>query len=803
MKRFISAITSLAIAATAMGGTFALSSSAAVDKTIIDFTTVDKTGKRVNEIEANPGDKIPLTIYVPQSSGVNNISLKLAVNGDATLGQGTVQYPELDYEVKVIKNGVESYVKGQYYETEEGKKHINDAGKVAKNENLWGNYGITLTDAKFADPYCFDSGLLEGDGWGDTNYAGKATNGNATFKGDAWNLMWMYDKGVTHTPKMNADAYGAWVASGSPEYLTDDDMNVTYDAVTTWDTSTDWAYKYAFATATINLPSDLPDGKYEINFYDQPYYNSNSIFDTDYQRDSSGAIITPQTLIYKPTQTQGSISGANGAVNYEIKPLKIIVGEGGGDDTTTTSKSTSESTTTTTISSSSSSSSSSQTVPTDTILYQFVKQGEAYNSTIAVEPGANVPLSLIVSNDPGTAGASLYLDFDSRLSFGRSSKGTAYSGSFQWSPDDKGLVWTCTDGHNQTAADGASIYNFTVKIPADAANGDTFKVALNENNLPEGKSNSVRPEEPVTEKPDHKFVLQGVTLTVGEPGTTVSSSSDTTKTTSSSSSVQNPTDAIAYQFVKNGSAYAPEIAVQAGDSVALNLTVSNDPGTAGASLYFDFDSRLSFGRSSKGTAYSGSFQWSPDDKGLVWTCTDGHNQTAADGSTIYSFTVKVPADAQPGDTFKIALNENNLPEGKSNSVRPEEPVTEKPDHKFVVNGVTLKVAIETTTSSITTSSETTTTTTSSSTSDTETTTTPKQEAVWGDVDCNGTVSIADVVLLNKYLAGNAQPSAQGLINADVTHDNTPDAQDSVKIKAYLALLIEQSELAVAGAYTAQ
>ena len=116
-----------------------------------------------------------------------------------------------------------------------------------------------------------------------------------------------------------------------------------------------------------------------------------------------------------------------------------------------------------------------------------------------------------------------------------------------------------------------------------------------------------------------------------------------------------------------------------------------------------------------------------------------------------------------------------------------------------MNGVTIKIGTPTTEPDTTT----TTTTTTISSSEPDTTTTPKTEAVWGDVDCNGEVRIADVVLLNKYLAGNAQPTAQGLINADVTHDNTPDVQDAVKIKAFLALLIEQSELAAAGAYTAE
>ncbi len=631
MKRFISALSSLVIAATAMSGTFAISTDAAVDKTIIDFTTVDASGKRVNTIEASAGDKIPLTIYVPQCAGLNTLALKLAVNGDATLGEGTVQYPELDY---TAADGS----KGMYYETEEGKKHIGDAGKVAKNEYLWSNYGITLTDAKFAEPYCFDSGYLEGNGYGDANKAGKASNGTAIFKGEAWNLNWMSNKAVQQNPKGDIDAYGAWVAAGKPADLTDpdeDDPVWLYTPVKTWDTSAAWAYDYALATATVNLPANLANGTYEINLYKGTYMNSNSIFDTDYKRDEDGKIIEPKTLIYKPTQTNYSVSGSMGAANFEIKPLVIKVGVTGDDTTTTTSTTTSSSTSSDTTKSNVGSD-SSVTVPADTILYQFVKDGGSWADTVNVQPGEKVKFNLTVSNDQGTAGASLYLRFDEKLALAkRATAGNAYEASFEWNADDRALVWTCTEGHDQKAKDGAVIYSFTVTVPEDAKKGDSFEIGLNTDSLPDGKSNSVRPQGSVTEYPDHKFMLQSVKLVVG--------GSDTT-----------------------------------------------EPGT-------------------------------------TTTVTD-----------------------------------------------------------------------PTTTSSSSTTSD---TTTSSSSSTTETTTTVG-EAVWGDVNCNGTVSIADVVLLNKYIAGNAVPTAQGLINADVTHDNTPDGLDAVKIKAYLAL-IDGVDLAAPGAYTAK
>ena len=145
MKRLISAISSLAIAATAIGGTLAMSTSAAVDKTIIEFAT-EKDGKRVNTIEAKAGDKIPFSIYVPQSSGINTLSLKLSINGGKTLGEGLVEYPALDSE-----DGK------KYYATTEGAKDKDKAGTTAKHKWAFGNYGITMSDGAYASPYCFDS----------------------------------------------------------------------------------------------------------------------------------------------------------------------------------------------------------------------------------------------------------------------------------------------------------------------------------------------------------------------------------------------------------------------------------------------------------------------------------------------------------------------------------------------------------------------------------------------------------------------------------------------------------------------
>ena len=73
---------------------------------------------------------------------------------------------------------------------------------------------------------------------------------------------------------------------------------------------------------------------------------------------------------------------------------------------------------------------------------------------------------------------------------------------------------------------------------------------------------------------------------------------------------------IVYDFVPDGessSGSAVNIrAVQPGETVKVNLTVKNDPGTAGAKMIFGFDG-LKLGRVARGQAYTGNFQWNGSD----------------------------------------------------------------------------------------------------------------------------------------------------------------------------------------------
>ncbi len=74
------------------------------------------------------------------------------------------------------------------------------------------------------------------------------------------------------------------------------------------------------------------------------------------------------------------------------------------------------------------------------------------------------------------------------------------------------------------------------------------------------------------------------------------------------------------------------------------------------------------------------------------------------------------------------------------------------------------------------------------------------ENKYGDVNCDGKVSITDLVMLARYVAEDSemQPvSAQGVINADCTGDTLVNSSDIVKLARFLAHLIPESEMGVA------
>ncbi len=79
-----------------------------------------------------------------------------------------------------------------------------------------------------------------------------------------------------------------------------------------------------------------------------------------------------------------------------------------------------------------------------------------------------------------------------------------------------------------------------------------------------------------------------------------------------------------------------------------------------------------------------------------------------------------------------------------------------------------------------------------------TTTTEKtDDAMYGDVNCDGAITISDLVLMARYVAEDSDMkplSAQGIKNADCVYDSKVNSSDITALARYLAHIISASEL---------
>ncbi len=67
----------------------------------------------------------------------------------------------------------------------------------------------------------------------------------------------------------------------------------------------------------------------------------------------------------------------------------------------------------------------------------------------------------------------------------------------------------------------------------------------------------------------------------------------------------------------------------------------------------------------------------------------------------------------------------------------------------------------------------------------------ESDLLYGDVDCNGTVEIIDVIALSQALMGAGQLTEAGAANADVDQNHQVNSTDTLNIMKYLVKLIEK------------
>ncbi|MCC8111588.1 MAG: RICIN domain-containing protein [Ruminococcus sp.] len=84
-----------------------------------------------------------------------------------------------------------------------------------------------------------------------------------------------------------------------------------------------------------------------------------------------------------------------------------------------------------------------------------------------------------------------------------------------------------------------------------------------------------------------------------------------------------------------------------------------------------------------------------------------------------------------------------------------------------------------------------TTTTTVTTTETTTTVSTDLDILIGDVNLDGTLSLADVVKLSKYVAGSVDLTVAALINSDVDDSNYVDADDALILLKFQVQLIDK------------
>ena len=493
MKKFISALSSFVIAATAMGGTLAFTSSAAVNGTV-DKTIIAIRSDGKNTVNVKAGDTVPVKVYIPQSSGFDGLTMKFAIGKDGnlkdTLGQGSV-------------------------------KDRSEPPKVIENyKDAFGNYGIEMVpkgdkDTGFSRPGCLGSGKLQEK----TKQAGNAGTGTTQFTAETWIVIWKAGS-LEMAAKTPIDSYGDWVAHGGDVSNKEFDYE-NYTRVTTWTKDESWAYDYSLLEFDLVLPAGMADGSYTFDIYRDTIINTHpaSLFN-----DNNEPVPDDQRNTLKSKVAFGET-----VFDYETEALTINVGDVVPGTTTTPNDQPGTTTTITTT--------DDKTTPVNpgesagTITYNLVPQGLDYtkssgkgvNNAVTVDPGQEFKVDWTLDEDPGTAGIQIALDF-SQVTLTKSTVGDAYDVVPEFNtnvPDKKGqVVYAWAKNAEQDFDNTESICTFTIKAPETEG---TYTIGLDTK-----EANKVVPKD---ETKHYDIDFRGLDINVGKPVTTTTEPIITTTST--------------------------------------------------------------------------------------------------------------------------------------------------------------------------------------------------------------------------------------------------------------------------------
>ena len=515
----------------------------------------------------------------------------------------------------------------------------------------------------------------------------------------------------------------------------------------------------------VTVPKGTPAGTYDIDFLH---------YDTDDRADVT--VMTPLVEAYRASDSDPAAKYSIEDNNLTLNKMTIEVqGDAPVATTTTTQAQPQPTTTTTTV-----------TTPVGNADFNFSIVDENGQSTAKVKAGQEVLVNVNVN-----AGSNTCAGMDAQFDLGGLDMTTVVNKSkalgnakVKDNKTEGRISIIATDeetGEPVAVKNGSAAVQFYVTIPQDAANGKEYEIGMVNSELKIFKQGGSGDKYTGAWTPLKLVVDNG-----DEPVTTQDQPQPTTTTTTTTTPVGNAD--FNFSIVdENGQSAAN---VNPGQEVLVNVNVNAGSNTcAGMDAQFDLGGLDMTTVVNKSKALGNAKVKDNKTEGRISIiATDeetGEPVAVKNGSAAVQFYVTIPQDAANGKEYEIGMVNSELKIFKQGGSG------DKYTGAWTPLTLTVGAPVTSTTTNVTTTTTTVTTTTTTVTEPQPTTTTTnpnpgtKLVPTWGDVNCDGSVNVADVVVLNRYLNNPTYPvSDQGKVNGDVLdpQDKTGAAVDPAGVR---------------------
>ncbi|CDD54365.1 putative cellulosomal scaffoldin protein [Ruminococcus sp. CAG:379] len=449
---------------------------------------------QIAEVEAQPGEKVPVPVYV--------------INDTGTLGL-TVQFTA-DSRLKYQSNKAgDAYTGMPVWNAASFTLNWNlDAAETAKS-------GAVLTTLTYKVPDDAQPGDRFPVEFVVENCSTVDENGNTLTVGYFNGAIYIPDPDATTTSTTEAPVTTTTTTTTTEAVTTTAPVTTTSETIST--TMTTGRVNYQIAEVEAQPGEKVPVPVYVVNdtgtlgltvqftadsrlkyqsnavgnaytgmpVWDAASYTLNWSLDTA-ETAKSGAVLT--TLTYKvPDDAQ---PGDRFPVEFVVENCSTVdengntltVGYFNGaiyipdpDATTTSTTEAPVTTTTTTTTTEAVTTTAPVTTTSETISTTMTTGRVNYQiAEVEAQPGEKVPVPVYVVNDTGTLGLTVQFTADSRLKYQSNAVGNAYTGMPVWDAASYTLNWSLDTA--ETAKSGAVLTTLTYKVPDDAQPGDRFPV---------------------------------------------------------------------------------------------------------------------------------------------------------------------------------------------------------------------------------------------------------------------------------------------------------------------------------------